>query len=397
MQRERSEGGFTLIEMMAALTLMAIGIVGVIGVMNSSFKVVGTTSARSKAVALATKRIETLRAKPYDQLAPLAALTNRTTTTETIGGQTFTIEYAVQNADEATRYGSDPQQTGAYKKAFVWVKWTDQSGYHDIRQETLIYPGGLGTFSVSNSVNQAPNSTRPLRPSALTATPVSTTADVNTKNAIDLSWVPPAPTAGVPPPASWIVQYAAFDCNNALCSSFPATTVQEIAADLPGSMTTLRVNDLSGGTKYHFRVYSKSASGVVSLDYAAALNVTGITSPATTCAIGTASVTPSAVKKRGGADSSKLTTNPVVTVNVLATCTGRTFELDYSPKDGLVRTLTLTGSGATGARSATLDGGASEWSVGARELKVYSVLDGVRTLRANLRLTVCDNSKATCP
>ena len=53
-----AEAGFTLIELAASLTVLAIGIVGVIGVMNGSFRVAVNASARSKAVAVATAAYE---------------------------------------------------------------------------------------------------------------------------------------------------------------------------------------------------------------------------------------------------------------------------------------------------------------------------------------------------
>lgn len=388
------EGGFTLIELMAALTLMAIGIVGVIGVMNSTFRVAGTASSRSKAISVATKTLEMFRAKPYNQLAIQAATDPVVSYTEKVGGQTFTVETAIQASNEAATYGAQTPTSNAYKKAYVWVKWNDGGGSHTVSQETLIYPGGLGVYNPTNTATRVTSNLRPLAPLSLTATPVSTTADITLKTAVDLQWVPPATTSGVAPVASWVVQYAAFDCNGTLCTSFPWTEVQEVAAFLPASMTTLRINDFATSSKYHFRVYAKSADGVISTDYAQALNVTGITSPATVCSIGAASVTPAAVKKRTGSDSGKLVSSPVVQVNLLASCAGRTFQMDYSPNDGLTRTVNLTGSTTL---NGTIDGTRSEWVIGERRVSVYSVLDGVRTLRANLRLTVCDNAKAVCP
>lgn len=384
---ERGDGGFTLIELMASLTLIAVGVVGVIGVMNSSFRVVGTASSRSKATAVATKWIEELRSKPYDVVLLEAQDADGTVTTpppELVGGQSFDVTYALDEVNETTTAADGTTKTDAYVSAVVWVDWTDASGPHDLYQSTLIYPGGRGLHDAAEVVSSDSSSTKPLKPKSLTATPVSGTSSV------DLEWVPPDVTIGVPNPAEWIVQYSRS-------SSFLPGEVQQIAAHIPGSVTTLRVTDLAEGTTYHFRVYAKSESGVLSQEAATALNVMTGTSGVASCAVGTASVTPSAVKKKGGAEAGRLSVSPTVEVQLLTTCTGSTFAIEYSPQDGDVRTAMMA---AVAERPGTLTATINKdlnWTVGDRPVDVYSYTDGVKKLRANLRLIVCDHNKAMCP
>ena len=399
--RVTGEAGFTLVELMASLTLMAVGIVGVIGVMNSSFRVVGTASSRSKATAVATKYVEYLRSLTYREVPVSTNLTDPYVTVspkpgttppewETVGGQRFGVKYAVTWENEATPPQQGQATLAAYKKAVVWVSWNDASGYHDIYQTTLIYPGGLGVHNAADNVAAPGNSgTRPLKPKSLVGTPVTGTSSV------DLVWVPPDVVANVPIADTWVVQYSRS-------SSFLPGEVQEIAATIPGSVTTLRVTDLAEGSSYHFRIFAKSKDGVLSdtaTQTAAAGVLTGA-SGASACSVGTASVTPSGIKKKGGNDATAGRLEapyPKVEVQLLTACSGTTFHVEYSPRNGVVETAALTPvTNRPGTLSADIKGDIN-WIVGDRPIDVYSTTAGVKKLRANLRLIVCDNNKAACP
>lgn len=391
--RSGSEDGFTLVELMAALTVLAIGIVGTIGVMNSSIRVAGTTGARSKAVAVASKHIETLRAVPYEQLKLSAVSPSATVTpfNDTVGNRVYSVTRVVTKETEAT----DPQPSGgtrraeAYLKGYVSVTWTDESGFHEVHQTTLIYPGGLGKQDVSQTVTSTGNGGLPDPPLSLVASPVATTT------AVDLVWVPPAPRVDVPAPSGYVVQY--------LPDPPPANdTYQQVATSIPSSATVLRVTDLAAGSAYRFRIYSKAADGRLSTTATQSLVVSTAGSVATTCAVGTASVTPSAVGKQNGSAGSGLGTSsqsvsPQVVINTVGLCTGTTFKMNYSPRTGVLPAdYTLTGPDASGAYRGTIDGTVA-WDVGDHDVQIVSVAGLTRTSRATLRLTVCAHNKQSCP
>lgn len=368
---EVDERGFTLIELMASLTVLAIGIVGVIGVMNGSFRVAAITSARSKGVAVATKHIETVRAAPYDHLVAGGAVEE---STDTVGGRTYTVKRAVTMADEAT--GATPI-VGAYKRATIEVSWTDESGFHAVHQETLLYPGGKGRFVPVVTVPVQGNG-RPLAPTNLVATAQS----ISGTTGVALSWTAPS-EASNPTPVSYVVQY-----------STDATfgTYHEVTTTLPIATPTLLVTDLAASTLYHFRVASKAENGNLSSEWATAYNVTTGASLLSTCAIGTASVTPSAVYKKRGNENSGLVSNPVVSVNGVGACATTTLQARYSPRDGVNATLNLTRSGSI--FTGTIVGTSQPWSVGEHPINIY---DGTGTKRATMQLIVCDPQKKSCP
>jgi len=375
------DAGFTLVELMAALTILAVGVVGAIGVMSSSMRVAGTTGARSKGVAVATQQVETLRAIPYDQLVPAASDDSFTTVEQSIGNRVYTVKWVVTLEDEATPGQAGTKITDAYKKAFVWVSWTDETGAHDVHQTALIYPGGRGKHGTSAGVAYSTNTNPSEPPQSLSATPVADSTKV------DLAWAPPPPSATAPPPSSWLVQYSQD-------ATFPAGAVHEVPDALPASVTELRISELAASTTYHFRVFSISANGVRSTTAATKLDVTTGASPSADCSVRTASVTPSGVNKKSGKDGSGLSANPRVAVSTLGSCSAVAFRMEYSSGDGITHDTDMVVDGS-GTYSAVLDG-SLEWTVGQHEIKIFSYSGGAQSSRATLRLTVCAVSVKSC-
>lgn len=374
------EAGFTLVELMAALTILAVGIVGTIGVMNSSIRVAGTTGARSKGVAVATQHIETLRAVPYDQLVPAAADDSYTTIQQNVGNRIYTVKRVVTLVDEATPGSTGTPVVKAYKKAFVWVSWSDESGVHDVHQTTLIYPGGKGRHDPTATATATGNANAPDPPTYQTGFPTAVTGSTD----VDLAWIRPAPSGTAAPPASWVVQYAQVATPSA---------VHEVADALPAEVTELRVGDLSANTTYRFKVFSKSSTGVRSTS-AATADVTTGSSSSTECSVGSASVTPSAVNKKSANEGGGLAVNPRVAVSTLGSCSGVAFRMEYSSGDGVTRDKGMLGD-ASGTHAEFLNG-ALEWTVGTHEIKVFSYVGDTKTRRATLRLTVCAVNRKNC-
>src|SRR5687767_7053121 len=107
--------GFTMVELVVAMTILAIAIVSIVGVTNSSFRVAAGAGARSKAVAIATKEIEAVRAIPYPQLVATAPTVQ--TSTQTQGGVAYQVQKTVVPV-------VDGAVTSAYRRAVVAVSWS---------------------------------------------------------------------------------------------------------------------------------------------------------------------------------------------------------------------------------------------------------------------------------
>ena len=70
MRRLRAEGGFTLIEVTVAATLLVVGVLGVLTMVDNANKASARTKAREGAVNLAREAIEAARAVPFPDLTP---------------------------------------------------------------------------------------------------------------------------------------------------------------------------------------------------------------------------------------------------------------------------------------------------------------------------------------
>src|SRR3954449_6373623 len=70
MRRLRQESGFTLIEVTIAATLLVVGVLGVLSLVDGANKATARTKAREAGVNLAREAVEAVRAVPYPDLLP---------------------------------------------------------------------------------------------------------------------------------------------------------------------------------------------------------------------------------------------------------------------------------------------------------------------------------------
>lgn len=353
------ERGFTLIELVVSMTILSIGIVGVIGVMNSAMGVGVQTNQRSRAVNLATREIESLRAVPYKTLLPTVSTESRT---EVVGGTTYTIEKAVT-------WGSASGNSTAVKNATVAVRWSAGGQTKEVSQSTTVYPGGLGPVAPASTSSCGSGGT-PSGPLALAAG----APGILTENAVDVSWTPPL--SSNPAIVAWKIEMST--------NSF--VTTQTLTSSHPVSSTTYRVEGLSADTTYQFRVAGVSACGVVSA-WSPIATVKTLVTAVVECTLGTPNVTPSAVERSNNGNGS-LATSPVVTVNTSGVCVG--LYVKYQAVAGVTLTKLLTNS--NGVWSGTLSSSLS-WDIGVHTLDLF---DGGNVKRGSLLLTVCAKNASTC-
>lgn len=363
-RRRTAEGGFTMVELMVSLTILAVGIVGVIGVFNSSFSVAAGASSRSKAISLATREIEAFRAMKYSDVV-VSDVT--TTITEQIGGLTYTIEKAVTWLDEST-------VNQAYKQATVAVSWGDGTGVHQVNQSTILYPGGLGPFTGNSSATSTSSSNAPPAPTGLTA---ALPADPDGQTGVDLAWT--MPTTGLELVERFVVQYST--------NSF--ATVHEVTSTIPRASRDYRVTGLSAGTAYSFRLASESSAGTRST-WSPTASVTTSVSSTSTCSIGTPAVTPSKIERKSANDGATLESNPVFSVNTSGTCSG--LRIVYKPTVATTQSLVLSSSSG-GLFTGQLAGTTTQWDVGPH---IIDLFDDLAVKRGQVVLTVCDRNARDC-
>ena len=266
-RRRRGEEGFSLIEVMAALTIIAVAMVAVATVFYGGLRTAGASNFRSAAAALATRETEAVHGVPYDQVGFYADQADYVATFEgkptveladtspvdptdilvvplsdnvNVGGP---IRYDVRRhliwADAEDVDGTNLVE--AYKKTVVIVSWTDDAGDHEVRQDSIFYPGAQEEYTGPGSgivTPPPPPGGVPGQPTALTA---ATPPAPDGYTAIDLQWT--APTTG----AAVNHYYIERSTNPAFTGSLP---VSKTAA------TNLRITGLSDNTTYHFRVYA---------------------------------------------------------------------------------------------------------------------------------------------
>ncbi|MDQ1438989.1 MAG: Fibronectin type domain [Acidimicrobiaceae bacterium] len=392
--RDRRDDGFTLVELMMALTILSIGIGSVVHVFHASFAVASEGNNRSRAVALATKEAEAMRAVPYDRLgfSPVQAgftpafegavtvvvgdpVVQPFGPDQVLGGMTFQFARQVVWADAASTAG----YAQAYKRVVVVVTWSDQAMAHAVRQEAFVYPGGQGVYTgpqggVTTTTTVVASPVPPSPPLALAATVPTGASGAST---VDLAWTPnPIST---PPVSTWVVQFST--------DSF--ATAHLLTDTQPASVTSYSATGLSASTAYQFRVAAKAANGLQSSWSVMALATTTSTL-ATVCQLGTATLTPSAVNRLNGA-STLLSADAVASVNATGVCSG--LQLRYSARSGSTNTAYLI-AGTTGVWVGTVNGITTAWDTGTHQVQV---VDGGGNVLGALTLTVCVHNAKTCP
>lgn len=397
----RAEGGFTLVELITSLTVLAIGIVSTANVILSSMNVGSQGNVRARAVALATREGDSMRAVPYDRLGFsstqagfVASFEGGTTVAaadpvvapegpaQVSGGTSFGIRRHIVWADAASATTTGVTYSQAYKRIVVIVTWNDRAGAHAARQDALAYPAGSGPYT--GPQGSVTTTTTPTAGSP--AAPLSVSASVPTgepgASTVALTWTPTA--LSTPPVATWVVQYST--------NGFVGSNVYQVTDNQPASTPSFDVTGLSASTTYRFRVAGRSSTGELST-WTASSDVTTSASSVTGCQLGTATITPSAIKRQNGA-STFLRSDAAVAVNTNAdgSCSG--LRLVYSPTAGNPTTVWLQQQPSGGLWTGTVDGDQTSWDTGSHQI---TIRDNVVAALGTLTLTVCVHNAKTCP
>ena len=223
MRRTPGDDGFTIIELVVALSLLAFLMTSIAALFYGAAAVAVDTKTRTQASGVATRALESMRVAAYAKVGLYSGQTgysNRCDPTDssaetvTIGtvapadarykpvetirlpdsALDFTVRKCIVWADVPRASGGS--LVDAYKKTIVEVSWTDNGGeVHRIRQRSIVYPGGFGTYAgpQTNPSGSAGGSTGgavlpPSTPTSLTLTvPPDPIPDTGTRS-LNAAW-----------------------------------------------------------------------------------------------------------------------------------------------------------------------------------------------------------------
>ena len=271
------------------MALLAIVAAPLASVFWSAIRTAGSAAHRTDGASIASREIEAMRAIPYGQVGFYEDQTGFTstimpgslttvdlgTTSPSTGLLVPKIQPQTPDPNAAAGYAPDPDPNNAlpivmggvkytvsrsivwinaqdatstyakaYKRMTVVVTWTDQAGGHTVTQESLLYPGGLGTYTgpmggaATTTTTAAPFA--PMSPVLSLGTALGSPAD---QTSVPLTWTQPSGGGAV---TSYSIEYSTNP-------SFPPGNFTVIANQSP-SVLTFTVTNLSPDTTYYFVV-----------------------------------------------------------------------------------------------------------------------------------------------
>lgn len=121
-KRKLSQDGFTLVELVVAMTVMSIVALSILGLFTSLIRSAVYTKRKAVALTFATNQMEYLKSLPYDSLAVSGGSIYSTSllpasTTQVLNGVTYTIKTTIDYVDEAYD-GCGPYPTVALKQTY---------------------------------------------------------------------------------------------------------------------------------------------------------------------------------------------------------------------------------------------------------------------------------------
>lgn len=152
LRRLEGEGGFTIVELMVAISIFAILMAAAALSMNGALNMTRNNRSRSVAANLASQEMDSIEAKDFNTI-PVG---QSPATTQTIDGVVYTLNLETEwvspsasTSNCAGGIGADP----AYLRVTVSVTWPQMNGVLPVQSQTVITPP-VGTYD-ANSGNIA--------------------------------------------------------------------------------------------------------------------------------------------------------------------------------------------------------------------------------------------------
>jgi hypothetical protein len=266
----------------------------------------------------------------------------------------------------------------------VIVSWTDQVGAHTVRQDSIIYPGGLGAYGGSSSTTTTAPPSPPLQPALNAPTHPAAPADTTE---LDATWTQPVGGGTV---TGYTLQYSTT-------AGFTPGTTTSISNIAP-TATSYAVVPLAASTTYYVQLIAYAGSLSVTSS-----NVSGTTAAAPApCVIGTVTVTGATSASSTGTflqKNGKMFENLTLGFTTTGTCNST-----YAVKatfNGAADTgaptgpYTLTNAGSGQYNGSIMASGNKSWSTGTHTFTVWDMTAN-QTTSALKAFKICSNGAESC-
>jgi hypothetical protein len=299
------------------------------------------------------------------------------------GGVTYSVERYIVWIDAQDASSTYVQ---AYKRLTVIVTWSDQAGPHEVRQDSILYPGGLGKFNgAMGGTTSTTTTTVVLNPSAPVLNAVTGLADPAGQTQIPLTWSQPAGGAVV---TSYSIVYSTS-------SSFPSGNISLVTGLAP-SITNYTVTSLTADTTYYFQIiaYAGTNTATSNSQSFATLPVT-----VATCQLGALSVTGATTLSTTGTilqTNGKVGENLALSMTTTGTCPHSYSVKAVDPTNSADPGSPYALTGSAGTFTATVpSNGSKSWAVGVHTFTVWDVTTNSATTVVKT-FKICAKGSATC-
>ena len=426
-----SEDGFTIIELVISLAILAMVLGPLAGVFWSSIRTAGSAAHRTDGASIASREIESMRAFPYaqvgfysDEPGYVSSFEGFTTvslgsTSPSSGSLIPKVEPETPDPNAASNYAPDPYPTNAsavvlggvsfsilryvvwvnaqdasttytqaYKRLSVIVSWSDQAGAHTVRQDSLLYPGGLGPYQApmgGAGTSTTTTTAAPTNPSQPVLNAIVGLAAPAGETQVPLTWSQPGGGAAV---TSYSIEYSTSP-------SFPAGNFSVVSGQAP-SILSYTVGSLTAGTTYYFEViaYAGANSAVSNVQSFATL-----ASTSTTCKLGQLNVTGATSLSTTGTilgNGNKMSENLTLAWTTQGTCADAYQVTAVDPSSSTDPSSPYPLVGSSGTYTATVSSlGAHGWAIGVHTFTVWDVTTNSATAVVKT-FTVCTHGASSC-